>query len=116
LLLIHCTTPIQYRFTPLKRQQKCIVFKDGILMNYFLFTGLPHNEVLPRLKEKVLDFKQSMPVVTSLRNPSLRARHWEVIEKIIGKVIVRDKGFTLGDLLAMNVSFPSSAVCEANMT
>ncbi|XP_064622088.1 dynein axonemal heavy chain 6-like isoform X2 [Lineus longissimus] len=70
---------------------------------YMLEKGLPHNEVLPRLKEKVLDFKQSMPVVTSLRNPSLRARHWQVIEKIIGKVIVRDKGFTLGDLLAMNI-------------
>ncbi|XP_071080158.1 dynein axonemal heavy chain 6-like [Haliotis cracherodii] len=70
---------------------------------YMLDKGLPHNEVLPRLKEKVMDFKQGMPVITSLRNPSLRARHWEIIEKIINKVIVRDKSFTLGNLLDMNI-------------
>ncbi|ESO83512.1 hypothetical protein LOTGIDRAFT_133247 [Lottia gigantea] len=44
-----------------------------------------------------------MPVITSLRNPSLRARHWETIEKIIGKVIIRDKSFTLGNLMEMNI-------------
>ena len=66
--------------------------------------GLPSNEVVPKLKEKVLDFKLVMPCITSLRNPSLKHRHWEQIEKIIGKSIVRDKNFTLGDLLEMNVS------------
>ena len=71
---------------------------------YMLDKGLPHNEVVPQLKEKVLDFKQGMPVITSLRNPSLRRRHWEEIEKLIQKSIARDKVFTLGNLLDMNVS------------
>ena len=59
---------------------------------------------MPRLKEKVTDFKQVMPCVTSLRNPSLKARHWDQIERIIGRAIVREKSFTLGNLLEMNVS------------
>ncbi|XP_070181014.1 dynein axonemal heavy chain 6-like [Littorina saxatilis] len=70
---------------------------------FMLEKGLPHNEVLPQLKEKVMDFKQGMPVITSLRNPSLRQRHWDAIQKIINKVISRDKSFTLGNLLEMNI-------------
>lgn len=71
----------------------------------FFCLGLPVNEVMPRLKEKVMDFKQGMPVITSLRNSSLRLRHWELIERLIGKAISRDKFFTLGSLLDMNVRF-----------
>ncbi|XP_041352994.1 dynein heavy chain 6, axonemal-like isoform X2 [Gigantopelta aegis] len=70
---------------------------------YMLEKGLPHNEILPRLKEMVMKFKQGMPVITSLRNPSLRSRHWEQIQRIINKVIARDKSFTLGNLLDMNI-------------
>ena len=66
--------------------------------------GLPHNDVIPRLKEKVLNFKQVMPSIISLRNPSLKGRHWDQIETLIGKSIVRNKEFTLGDLIEMNVS------------
>ena len=66
--------------------------------------GLPHNDVVPRLKEKVVDFKHVMPIITSLRNPSLKLRHWEQIEKLIGRSISHDKSFTLGNLLEMNVS------------
>jgi len=69
-----------------------------------LLPGLPHNEVVPRLKEKVMDFKQGMPVITSLRNQFLRPRHWQQIERLIGKTIGKDKSFTLGSLLEMNVS------------
>ncbi|XP_023930267.1 dynein heavy chain 6, axonemal [Lingula anatina] len=70
---------------------------------FMLEKGLPHNEVLPKLKERVLDFKQGMPVITSLRNPALRARHWSVIEGLIGKTIMKEKNFTLGNLLDMNI-------------
>ena len=72
--------------------------------NILLFCpGLPHNDVVPRLNEKVMSFKQVMPGITSLRNPYLKARHWEEIEKLIGRAIDRDKSFTLGNLLEMNV-------------
>lgn len=68
-----------------------------------LRAGLPHNEVVPRLKEKVVDFKAVMPCITSLRNPSLRPRHFLTIQQTIGKAIERDKHFTLGNLIEMNV-------------
>ena len=51
-----------------------------------------------------MDFKQGMPVITSLRNQFLRPRHWQQIERLIGKTISKDKSFTLGSLLEMNVS------------
>ena len=52
-----------------------------------------------------MEFKQSMPIITSLRNPSLKQRHWDEIERMIGKSIVKDKTFTLGNLLEMKVRF-----------
>ena len=70
---------------------------------------MPSNEVLPILKEKVTEFKHGMPVITSLRNPSLKARHWQLIERLIQKSIARDKNFTLANLLEMNVS---DNICE----
>ena len=75
-----------------------------ILLNMLLFSGLPPNKVVPRLKQKVLSFKQGMPVITSLRNPALRTRHWEAIQNVIGTRIVRDKYFTLGHLLQLKVT------------
>lgn len=67
------------------------------------FLGLPPNKVVPRLKQKVMSFKQGMPVITSLRNAALRTRHWEAIQNVIGTRIVRDKYFTLGHLLQLKV-------------
>lgn len=40
--------------------------------------GLPPNGVVPLLKEKVDGMKNKVPVITNLRNLSLKARHWEV--------------------------------------
>lgn len=54
-----------------------------------------------------MEFKQSMPIITSLRNPSLKQRHWDEIERMIGKSIVKDKTFTLGNLIEMKVSLQS---------
>ncbi|CAH1791320.1 unnamed protein product [Owenia fusiformis] len=70
---------------------------------YMLEKGLPHNEVVPKLKNRVFDFKQGMPVIVSLRNPSLRPRHWSKIEEVIGKEIQRGNKFTLGKLLEMAI-------------
>ncbi|XP_077989551.1 dynein axonemal heavy chain 6-like [Glandiceps talaboti] len=70
---------------------------------FMLEKGLPPNEVLPRLKENVLNFKQGMPVIAALRNPSLRARHWDEIQRLIGRNFARDKNFTLGNLLELEI-------------
>ncbi|PFX28824.1 Dynein heavy chain 1, axonemal [Stylophora pistillata] len=70
---------------------------------FLLEKGLPPTKVVPRIKQKVVSFKQGMPVITSLRNPALRTRHWEAIQNVIGTRIVRDKYFTLGHLLQLKV-------------
>ncbi|XP_067943512.1 dynein axonemal heavy chain 6-like [Watersipora subatra] len=70
---------------------------------YMLEKGLPTNDVVPILKQRVTDFKQGMPVIVSLRNPSLRARHWNEIEALIGRQIPRGQAFTLGNLLEMKI-------------
>jgi len=72
------------------------------------YSGLPTNDVVPTLKQRVLDFKQGMPVIVSLRNPSLRPRHWLEIENLIGRQIPRGQMFTLGNLLEMKVSISNS--------
>lgn len=59
--------------------------------------------MVPTLKQRVTDFKQGMPVIVSLRNPSLRARHWAEIESLIGRQIPRGESFTLGNLLEMKI-------------
>lgn len=66
--------------------------------------GLPNNNVVPQLKSKVMDFKQMMPCIASLRNPSLKPRHWFEIESLLEKSIVNNSKLTLGNLRDMNVS------------
>ncbi|XP_065071378.1 dynein axonemal heavy chain 6-like isoform X2 [Rhopilema esculentum] len=70
---------------------------------FLLEKGLPPNPVVPKLKKKVMKFKQGMPVISSLRNTALRERHWNEIQEIIGTKVVRDKLFTLGDLLQLKI-------------
>ena len=59
---------------------------------------------MPHLKQKVMNFKQGMPVISSLRNTALRERHWNEIQEIIGTKVVRDKMFTLGNLLQLKAN------------
>ncbi|XP_039271711.2 dynein axonemal heavy chain 6-like [Styela clava] len=45
--------------------------------------GLPPNSVVPILKEKVDGMRDKMPVITNLRNPFLKQRHYEKIESVV---------------------------------
>ena len=59
---------------------------------------------MPHLKQKVINFKQGMPVISSLRNTVLKERHWNEIQEVMGTKVVRHKEFTLGDLLQLKVN------------
>ena len=65
--------------------------------------GLPPNEVVPKLRGTVEEFRQIYPTIVDLRNQSLKPRHWERIQDVIGKVVVKDETFTLGKLQELNV-------------
>ncbi|CAH8607108.1 unnamed protein product [Heterobilharzia americana] len=46
--------------------------------------GLPPNTVVPLLKEKVEDIRGKLTTIMDLRNPTLKSRHWEMLEDLIG--------------------------------
>ncbi|XP_050398729.1 dynein axonemal heavy chain 6 [Patella vulgata] len=60
--------------------------------------GLPPNGVVPKLKGKVEVMRERMPVITDLRNPSLKQRHWESIETILDYKFSSEEPLTLGKL------------------
>lgn len=66
---------------------------------------LPPNNVVPNLKELVVTFKDTVPIIGDLRNENLKERHWEKIERVIGNPIPRDKPdeFTFGTLIDLKV-------------
>jgi dynein heavy chain len=66
---------------------------------------LPTNNVVPELKSMTTVFKNTVPVVSDLRNDSLQDRHWEKIEAVIGQPVPRQnpEQFTFGTLLDLKV-------------
>ncbi|XP_038615472.1 dynein heavy chain 6, axonemal [Tachyglossus aculeatus] len=50
--------------------------------------GLPSNNVVPLLKQKVEKMREKLPVITDLRNPFLKPRHWAVLEQTINAALV----------------------------
>ncbi|ORZ33974.1 dynein heavy chain and region D6 of dynein motor-domain-containing protein [Catenaria anguillulae PL171] len=77
-------------------------------------------EVLSSLKEKVTHVKRILPVLTDLRNPALRQRHWEQLVDEIGKAFdpnspdsSLDKVLELGlDQFAESISAMSGAATK----
>nr|XP_057922299.1 dynein axonemal heavy chain 6 isoform X3 [Doryrhamphus excisus] len=45
--------------------------------------GLPRNNVVPCLKDKVELMKQRLPVITDLRNPCMKPEHWRNLEAVV---------------------------------
>ncbi|XP_062864847.1 dynein axonemal heavy chain 6 isoform X2 [Trichomycterus rosablanca] len=52
--------------------------------------GLPPNSVVPSLKTGVESIREKLPVISDLRNPCLKARHWEMLESIVGVNLVEE--------------------------
>nr|XP_039247972.1 dynein heavy chain 6, axonemal-like [Styela clava] len=70
---------------------------------FMLEKGLPHNEILPKVKQSVFDFKLGVPVITALHNPCLKQRHWDQIQYAVGRSIIRNADFTLGNFLELRI-------------
>uniref|UniRef100_UPI00398F6457 dynein axonemal heavy chain 6 isoform X2 n=1 Tax=Pristiophorus japonicus TaxID=55135 RepID=UPI00398F6457 len=66
--------------------------------------GLPPNTVVAKLKDNVDAMRQKLPVITNLRNPCLKHRHWELMEHTIGaKLIDAHEPVTLARLIERNI-------------
>uniref|UniRef100_A0A3B4FEJ7 Dynein heavy chain 6, axonemal-like n=1 Tax=Pundamilia nyererei TaxID=303518 RepID=A0A3B4FEJ7_9CICH len=46
--------------------------------------GLPRNNIVPCLKNKVDVMMHRLPVITDLRNPCLKPEHWKTLESLVG--------------------------------
>nr|XP_018672447.1 dynein heavy chain 6, axonemal-like [Ciona intestinalis] len=77
-------------------QENVMRFMQTVFM---LEKGLPRNDIVPRLKHLVMEFKQGLPLIAALRNTCLKQRHWDEIQYAIGRSLMRDTTLTLGDLL-----------------
>eukprot|EP00049_Salpingoeca_infusionum_P016632 m.342064 g.342064 ORF g.342064 m.342064 type:complete len:4133 (+) comp16119_c0_seq2:317-12715(+) len=70
---------------------------------YSLTKQLPENEVLPELQLQIEKMKAKMPVITDLRNPALKPRHWERINEIVGTTLPLDESLTVALLDELDV-------------
>ncbi|KAJ3068699.1 Dynein heavy chain 6, axonemal [Podochytrium sp. JEL0797] len=70
---------------------------------YSLDKGLPPNDVVPNLKKLVDSYKGMFNTIVDLRNPALKARHWDKIQDILGKPLIRDETLTLEKLIEQRV-------------
>ncbi len=69
----------------------------------------PYNVVA----EKIMTFKDSIPLFADLKNDALRDRHWKKLMEITGRSFdMNPESFTLEKLFAMNLHEHSDAIAE----
>lgn len=61
-------------------------------------------ELATAVREKIEEFKKHIPVIMTLGNPGMKARHWEQISEIIGFTVKVDYELTLGKVLEMGLN------------
>uniref|UniRef100_A0A183ADC6 Dynein axonemal heavy chain 3 n=1 Tax=Echinostoma caproni TaxID=27848 RepID=A0A183ADC6_9TREM len=80
--------------------------------------GLPPNNVVPLLKEKVDGMREkvrNMPAIMDLRNPTLKPRHWQQLEALIGfNLAEMEEPLSLGLLTSLNAFDHSAAIQEVS--
>jgi dynein heavy chain, axonemal len=61
--------------------------------------------VFDKVGDAISKFKQSLPLISDLKNDALRERHWKKLMKVTGKSFDLDpKSFTLGKVFQMNLA------------
>lgn len=88
-------------------QETQIVFKDASIANKRL-----GNAVTKHFLETCSDFKQRVPVILELGNPSMRPRHWEQIFAELNQPYFPNSTFTLDNLTDYEIFTKSTFVSE----
>ena len=81
---------------------------------YTLSKSLPTNEVIPTLQVQLEKMKDKLPLITDLRNPALKARHWERIDQVLGQALPHDETFNLALLDQLEVWKHKEAMQEVS--
>ncbi|CAH1790213.1 unnamed protein product [Owenia fusiformis] len=69
-----------------------------------VFDGVPAaKKIAQKVKAKVEEFKEHMPLIQTLFNPGLRDRHWDQISDIVGYPLKPDDDYCLSKLVDMNL-------------
>ena len=64
----------------------------------------------PKFAAKVDDYKNLLPVINALLNESMKTRHWDKVQELIGVPIVRDDAFTLQKILDLKAPAHGDAI------
>ncbi|XP_045470082.1 dynein axonemal heavy chain 7 [Harmonia axyridis] len=51
------------------------------------------------VREQIEEFKEHMPIIQTLGNPGMKARHWELISEIVGFPIIVDEDLSLEKII-----------------
>ncbi|KAF8561763.1 hypothetical protein P879_11328 [Paragonimus westermani] len=102
-------------FLELKTEDVAATTQKFIKSVTMLEKGLPPNNVVPLLKEKVDGMRGKLPAIMDLRNPNLKPRHWQQLEELIGfHVEEMETPLTLGLLTELNAFQHSEAILEVS--
>ncbi|KAH9492578.1 Dynein heavy chain 6, axonemal [Bulinus truncatus] len=74
--------------------------------------GLPSNEVVSMLKKKVEVMRQRLQVITDMRNPHLKKRHWDLIQEALNYKFIKDEPLTLGLLIEIDAFDKADVMME----
>ena len=72
--------------------------------------GLAPNKMSLKFTAKVDNYKNLLPVINALLNESMKTRHWDKVQALIGQPIVRDDEFTLQKILDMKAPEHGEAI------
>ncbi|GCB75014.1 hypothetical protein scyTo_0020306, partial [Scyliorhinus torazame] len=68
-------------------------------------------DIVSATKNKVQQFKKTMPLITDLRNPAMRDRHWNNIKDVVQKLFDHmSDGFTLEKIIELGLEQHSDAI------
>ncbi|CAB4027440.1 dynein heavy chain 6, axonemal-like isoform X1, partial [Paramuricea clavata] len=74
--------------------------------------GLPPNAVVPQLRGKVDKMRHKLPVISDLRNPALKQRHWDTIQQVLEHTFSDEEPLTLGLLENIDAFDHSESIQE----
>ena len=81
---------------------------------------LPDSTAVAKLSKLVRDFRSTMPIITALGNERLEDYHWDEIKDVLNmhdsEIILEDKEFTLGELIAFEVGDKQEEVVHISTT
>lgn len=70
--------------------------------------------MVKKLRTELQEFIKYVPLITALRNPGLKDRHWNSISRIVGANVKADDSFSLSLAISMGCVTHLAAVAEVS--